>query len=151
MSIFPWGGRKGDERVGMQWVVKNNSPVTICFAKSTQEKRSVETSNQNIKSKGRNSPPSVVAKRAIEQAPRRMPLALFDALVLACCAPTQSPHHQERANRQANDVEQQHGEARAEGKGGVSPFKAKLAQVGAKPRPSRLATQAATREEAERS
>ena len=26
MSIFPWGGRKGDERVGMQWVVKNNSP-----------------------------------------------------------------------------------------------------------------------------
>ena len=43
MSIFPWGGRKGDERVGMQWVVKNNSPVTICFAKSTQEKRSVET------------------------------------------------------------------------------------------------------------
>ena len=79
-----------------------------------------------------------------------MPLALFDALVLAWCAPTQSPHHQERANRQANDVEQQHGEARAEGKGGVSPFKAKLAQVAAKPRPSRLATQAATRKEAKR-
>ena len=121
----------------------------LCKIYTRKEKRR-NHSNQNIKSKGRNSPPSVVAKRAVEQAPRRMRLALFDALVLACCAPTQSPHHQERADRQANDVEQQHGEARAEGKGGMPPFKAKLAQVCAKPRPSRLATQAATREEAKR-
>ena len=42
MSIFPWGGRKGDERVGMQWAVKNNSPSQYAL-QNLQEKRSVET------------------------------------------------------------------------------------------------------------
>ena len=79
-----------------------------------------------------------------------MPLALFKALILAFCALALSAHHEERTNGQATDVEQQHGEARAEGKGGMPPLIANLAQVGAKPRSRRFATKTATRKEAKR-
>ena len=51
--------------------------------------------NDNNMSTIRNSPPIIVAKCTVEQAPRRMPLALLDALVIALCASTQSPHHEE--------------------------------------------------------
>ena len=55
------------------------------MAQETEGSQANDTNMSTI----RNSPPIIVAKCTVEQAPRRMPLALLDALVIALCASTQ--------------------------------------------------------------
>ncbi len=94
------------------------------------------------------SPPRVVPKGTVEQAPRRVALALLHGLILAFRAATQPPHHDEGPDGKPNHEEQQHGHAQAVGVGSMPPLKTYFIQIDVEAQSRRIAAEAAACKEA---